>query len=232
MGQCRLWPHRVPRHCFSTLVPRVHCVVETLLVDSLRRTQQGVEHEAVADRVGGHTASPRLPAPARSSEAAVGPESSSRRSPSILWGMVFIVARSSPAWETAVSQCSDKSTRVIFLICKYLILLNCIRSILSTFNELTETGHLLAGEPEEIAPVARSRGALGADRRQPGLAPARPSGDACNTPPRRHLEPGVGASRPSLGHSIVRVHAQPAGVALSSFKYHSLKERVCDSIGP
>ena len=31
---------------------------------------------------------------------------------------------------------------------------------------------------------------------------------------------------------IVRAHGQLAGAALSSFRYHSLKDRVCDSIGP
>jgi hypothetical protein len=43
--------------------------------------------------------------------------------------------------------------------------------------------------------------------------------------------PGA-ATRLGLGHSIVRVPGQPAEEALISFRYHSLKERVCDSIGP
>lgn len=44
--------------------------------------------------------------------------------------------------------------------------------------------------------------------------------------------PASRVSRLSLSHSIVRLHGQLAGAALSSFRYHSLKERVCDSIGP
>ena len=44
--------------------------------------------------------------------------------------------------------------------------------------------------------------------------------------------PASGVSRLNRSHSIVRLHGQLAGAALSSFRYHSLNELVCDSIGP
>ena len=63
---------------------------------------------------------------------------------------------------TPVSQCSDKSTRVIYYVRKRLILLIYVCKILRIFNKSTEAGHLhaspgvLGGEARRV----RARGLL------------------------------------------------------------------------